>query len=384
MSAGSIGLIAFTERGLALAERLAKDLRAAGDDARATRGFGAGRVSLAAWTREAFETADALVFVGACGIAVRAVAPYAASKASDPAVVVVDEGGRWAISLLSGHLGGANDLARRLAAICGAEPVVTTATDGRGVWAVDEWARRHGMGLLGAGAIKAVSGALLAGRSVRLESAVPLAAGRLPAGIVLAGEGEDAGAAMPGETATPGEAMPKEAATPAETVPTETATPAEEAIARSIPTCVISPFARDLTARTVQLVPRCVLAGIGCRRGTSAAAISSVFDAALARSRVLPAAIAGAASIDVKRDEAGLAAFCRERGFPLAFLSARDLERVSGSVSPSAFVAKTVGVDNVCERAALSRGGRLLLPKFARDGVTVALALLSDEYDLND
>lgn len=129
--------IAFTARGLALAQQLA-----AACPGSVTRG-GADGVRLTDWTAAQFAQSDALIFVGAAGIAVRAIAPHCRSKAADPAVVVLDEGGRFAIPLLSGHLGGANELAQRLAAVCHAVPVITTATDGRGVFAVDEWAKRQ-------------------------------------------------------------------------------------------------------------------------------------------------------------------------------------------------------------------------------------------------
>ena len=112
--------LAFTDTGLALARRLADALPGSVDRC------GSGGVSLAGWTALQFAQSDALVFVGAVGIAVRAIAPHCRSKASDPAVVVLDECGRFAVPVLSGHLGGANDLARALAAVCGAVPVITT------------------------------------------------------------------------------------------------------------------------------------------------------------------------------------------------------------------------------------------------------------------
>ena len=137
MSRAGSAYLAFTARGEALARRLAEALP--GSVSRC-----GGGVTLKGWTAEHFAQNEALIFVGAVGIAVRAVAPYCKSKASDPAVVAVDEGGQFAVPLLSGHLGGANALARALAEVCGAVPVITTATDGRGVFAVDEWAnRRH-------------------------------------------------------------------------------------------------------------------------------------------------------------------------------------------------------------------------------------------------
>mgnify|MGYP000757237686 CR=1 FL=1 len=129
--------LAFTSTGLALARRLADALPGSVDRC------GSGGVSLAGWTALQFAQSDALVFVGAVGIAVRAIAPHCRSKASDPAVVVLDECGRFAVPVLSGHLGGANDLARALAAVCGAVPVITTATDAHGIFAVDEWAKHQ-------------------------------------------------------------------------------------------------------------------------------------------------------------------------------------------------------------------------------------------------
>ena len=148
---------AFTETGLALAETLARALPGP-----VTR-CGHGGPSLAEWTAAAFAQNEALIFVGAVGIAVRAIAPLCRSKASDPAVVVVDECGRFAVPLLSGHLGGANDLARAIAALCGAVPVITTATDAHGLFAVDEWARHQNCRVLEPERIKTVSGKLLAG-----------------------------------------------------------------------------------------------------------------------------------------------------------------------------------------------------------------------------
>ncbi len=168
--------LAFTAKGLALAQKLA----AAYPGSVARCGHEAGQVHLADWTARQFAGSDALVFVGAVGIAVRAIAPHCKSKASDPAVVVLDECGRFAVPVLSGHLGGANELARRLAAVCGAVPVITTATDANGVFAVDEWAKHQNCTVLEPERIKEVSGALLAGRTVRFASDWPIAGTRLP------------------------------------------------------------------------------------------------------------------------------------------------------------------------------------------------------------
>ena len=154
--------MAFTDRGEALAEKLAGEL--GGETARAGRDLDLGN-----WTEAAFREKRALVYVGAVGIAVRAIAPYLKHKAEDPAVLAVDETGRWVIPLLSGHLGGANALARELASLTGGEAVITTATDLHGVFAVDLWAKKQNMTVRQPARIKTVSAKLLAGQMILLD-----------------------------------------------------------------------------------------------------------------------------------------------------------------------------------------------------------------------
>ena len=313
--------LAFTEKGLTLAKQLSTALP--GSVARCGHG-GAG--SLADWTAQQFAQVDALIFVGAVGIAVRAIAPHCKSKASDPAVVVLDECGHFAVPILSGHLGGANDLARALAKVCGAVPVITTATDANGVFAVDEWAKHQGCTVLEPHRIQPVSSALLAGRPVHYASSWPVA-GTPPAGVI------------------PADAAPDFALT---------LTPAGEAL---------------------HLIPRIGVLGIGCRRGAASETLEAVFAAFCQEHGLAPQCITAAASIDLKQNEAGLLAFCRSHGWPVQFYSAAQLQQAPGSFTPSAFVHSITGVDNVCERSAvLAAGGSLIFPKYASTGVTFALA----------
>lgn len=159
---------AFSKRGAALARELAAVL---GGDIWAplricdsgTRGITG---QLNDWTGKAFASYRGLVFISACGIAVRAVAPHLAGKGSDPAVVVLDERGRHVISLLSGHIGGANALAKSIARITGGEAVITTATDVAGVTAVDEWAVARNCAIENPVAVKTISAAALEGSEI--------------------------------------------------------------------------------------------------------------------------------------------------------------------------------------------------------------------------
>lgn len=316
--------LAFTSKGLALARKLA-----AAQPGAVAR-CGENGVTLANWTAAQFAQSDALVFVGAVGIAVRAIAPHCRSKATDPAVVVLDECGRFAIPLLSGHLGGANDLARRLAKACGAVPVITTATDANGVFAVDEWAKHQHCLVAEPARIKKVSSALLAGRTVRFASDWPIQ-GTPPAGVEPAGDAAQASFAL---TITP-----------------------------------------TMTSNALHIIPRIAVLGIGCKRGTPADKLADAFAAFCAKTKLAPQSIAAAASIDLKKDELGLAEFGQKQGWPVTFYTADELRAMPGQFAHSDFVQSITGVDNVCERAAvLAAGGPLVFHKFARTGVTFALA----------
>ena len=300
-------VIAFTRRGAALGRSLADALGGSLHvPARFAPEVGAeAYASLEGWTAWAWARADALVFVGAAGIAVRAIAPHVRDKFSDPAVVSVDEAGRFVVPLLSGHVGGANELARRVAALTGGQ--------------------ERGMAITDRVLAKEVSAALLEGRPVGFAS--------------------DFGHPCPeGLTAGPAE---------------------------------LGVWITDRTGegpfpRALRLVPRSLILGIGCRRGTPEAAIAAAADAALAG--LAPEAVAGVATIDLKKDEPGLLAFCARRGLPLTTYSAEALAAVEGDFTPSAFVRGITGVDNVCERAAAAAGGRIIVPKQANNGVTAAVA----------
>lgn len=315
-----IAYLSFTVRGKALSEQLCAAL---GGAASCTRDASA--PTLSGWTADNFPCRRALVYVGAAGIAVRAIAPYLRGKAVDPAVIAVDECGRFAVPLVSGHLGGANELARRIVSVTGGTAVITTATDLRGVFAVDEWARRHNCAVIPVSGIKTVSGKILNGETVHVYSAFPIA-GDTPEGVKL----------------------------------TETTPDVWVDVRRHAP---------------LSLVPRILTLGVGCRRGTDAATLERRFSALCDAYALFPEAFRAAATIKRKADEAGLLMFCAAHGWKLHVYAADELRRVPGTFTASAFVERQTGVDNVCERAAvLSSGGKLIVTKYAGDGVTFAVA----------
>lgn len=335
-----IWAVAFTRRGSELASHIGAGLREDSNEfelwcpVRLADAVGAHALDgLAAWAKRAFAQADALLFVSACGIATRAIAPLVHDKFTDPAVVCVDEGGSFAVPLLSGHVGGANELARHVASLCDGTAVITTATDVNGTFAVDEWAANQGLAILDREEAKHVSATLLRGEQVGFASDFEMR-GALPEGLV--GEEE----------------MPR----------------CRTGI------CVSLDSARRPFEHTLRLVPRTVVLGIGCKRGTNAKSIQALVHKCLAQAHVAPEAVCAVATIDVKADEKGLLEFAREHGWGLRLYSAQQLAAVPGEFASSEFVQRTVGVDNVCERAACAAGASLLLGRQSADGATVAIA----------
>ena len=224
-------------------------------------------VSTSQWAGEQFRAGkEGVIFIGACGIAVRSIAPYIAGKKTDPAVLVIDECGKFVIALLSGHLGGANELALRCAGYLKAVPVVTTATDLHSRFAVDVFAKKNGCAIFHMKAAKEASAALLAGKSVGFYSEFPWD-GELPEGLVLCGkDGRPSAAADPEKGEIAGEAP-------------------ETGIAVTIHRGCL-PF-----KNTVHVVPPAAVLGMGCRRGKDAASIRKAAEECLRESDVYREAV---------------------------------------------------------------------------------------------
>lgn len=331
-----VGIIAFTTNGC----RTALNIRDVfeGDEvdvfAKSTSdelGLKHVETSMRVWTKEAFENYDAIVFVGAIGIAVREIAPFVKSKDVDPAVISVDEKGKYAVPVLSGHIGGANTLAVRIGTSIGALPIVTTATDINGKIAIDSFAVNNNLTIKSLHAAKDVAARILAGDPVGFISDVPV-------------EGN---------------------------VPPELSGPADSPTGVYIGTEEKEPF-----ANTLRLVPRNLVLGIGCRRDTPQADIEYMVSKAMDTAGVSMDRVRAAASIDLKKDEKGLLAFASDHRIPITFYTSEELNALEGDFSKSNFVQSITAVDCVCERSAVkvSENGRIILRKFAGNGVTVAIA----------
>ena len=390
-----VRIISFTDRGQQLAELLAD--RLCGTATRCGRDC-----SLSEWVRDAFDSADALIYVGAVGICVRTIAPYIKSKTRDPAVVVIDETGRYVIPVLSGHLGGANDLARRIARLTGAEPVITTATDLAHAFSVDAWARIQGCVVENPGRIKYVSSKILSGDDIVIVSDFPIS-GEVPEHVIVRvfRDAESRNACIRARNCCPGmygsiDERDERAACEAEDSDAASGK-ADDSVAHEgiderdeRAACEAEDADAALTichrdtvnVQILRIVPRIVCAGVGCRRGIPARNIENAIRTAFEEACISENALCGVFSIDIKANEEGLREFCESRRLPFVTFSAEDLMSVTGTFTQSAFVKEITGVDNVCERSAVLGAGSdcedsLIFRKHVYDGVTVALAVRS-------
>lgn len=331
-----IGVIAFSQKGETLACSLRKKLAESGCEA---EGYAPSRHAaegltpfqdLGSLTGKLFAEKEILIFVGACGIAVRAVAPHVKSKLHDPGVLVVDECGTYVIPLLSGHIGRANEYAKTVARLLGAEPVITTATDRNGLFAVDDWAAANGLRVMTPERIKEISSRILAGERVGFYSELPVAGsmpeeltdGEAEAGIVISGKRK-----------------------------------------------------KDRFSLTCRLLPMDLVVGIGCKKGKSVLELQAFLHQVFAEHGLEADRIGTIASISLKAQEEGLILLAKALHVPFVTYSAEELETAEGNFSESDFVRRRTGTSNVCERSAClgSGGGKRLVEKQICDGMTLAV-----------
>jgi len=289
-----------------------------------------------------FNDYQLLVFISAAAVAVRVIAPCLQGKDKDPAVVVIDDQSRFAISLLSGHLGGANEVAEKIAHFLGACPVVTTATDNHDVTAFDNLARILGWKLENLPDLKKISAALLEEREIYLYSERPF---HYP----LSGTIRIVSNPAKLQSAVNGYVLISSRLDPLPGQP---------------------PFPHII------LRPPSIAAGVGCRRGISAAAIIRVVEGAFAKAGLSISSLSCLATGEFKAQEAGLIRAATHFKVPLRIFTGTEIEQQIGNSTTSEFVKKQVGVGAVAEPCARlgSGGGELLLEVQRGEGITVALA----------
>ncbi len=298
-----------------------------------------------------------IVLFMAAGVAVRLLAPMLRSKTEDPAVVVVDQQGKFAISLLSGHVGGANALAHEVASALGGTPVVTTASDSSGILSPDMTGREFGWKTENKGNIKTVAAALVNGEKVGIY--------------------QDSGESdwLPDDKRI------------ANLVFYDSLEALRESDCRAaivISDRVLGDENRGLLRKAVVYRPRSLVAGIGCRRGTGSEEIETALMSALRQKGLSPESIRNLATVDIKSDEEGINLLARKYGWPVEYYTKEALNKcyedaACGASTPSKTVFNRIGAMGVCEPAALISSGskELLMSKAVSGKVTIALARVS-------
>ena len=281
---------------------------------------------------DAWNECDGVVLFLATGAAVRLVAPLLESKHADPGVVSVDDAARFAVALCGGHEGGANALAGKVAEALGATPVVTTASEALGVPALDTFGERLGLKPEEDSDFAAVGAALVSGERVNLVADRRWPLGPLPENIVRSDELE-------------------------------------------APLIMISDRNTETPGPAVVYRPPSLVAGVGCSRGASAQEILSLLDSSLADAGLSKKSVVSLASVDAKRDEAGLLEAAERLGVPIRFHPAEVLSAVEPP-NPSEVVRDAVGTPSVAEAAVLVSGAELVLEKRKSGMATVAVGRL--------
>lgn len=302
-----------------------------------TKGF----THLSSVVEEAFRDHHDLVCVMATGIVVRAIAPYLQGKDKDPAVVVTDEKGRFVVSLLSGHLGGANELARKVAELTGGTAVITTATDVENLPAFDLLAKEQGLIIENLPAVREIHMALLQGRSVSVVD--PAGWLKEPLAEYLNSQLQWVGA--------------------------------EEALSLGRPTVYVGYQELNWPPEWLRLRPRELVLGIGCNRGTPTEELLGLIQDTFRHEGLSLVSVKAMATIDVKRNEPGLLEAARELGVELTCFPATELMKINVP-HPSRVVARHVEAASVCEASALlaAKTENLIVQKRKTANVTLAVA----------
>ena len=279
------------------------------------------------WAGECFLARKAILFIGACGIAVRTIAPFLESKLTDSPVLVMDENGQFVIPILSGHVGGANEIARNISRLLDlTTPVITTATDVSNQFSIDVFAKKHDLAVANKDGIAKVSSKVL--EKKKLSMAV-----------------SDAYASQ-----------------------------VDVMIGKR---CLETELHENERMPLLTLVPREYILGIGCRRDKEDEVLEAFVEKCLKEAGITWEQVRIIASIDRKKEEHAILALSHKKGIPFVVFDADTLRHIEGDFLPSAFVKEQVGVDNVCERAAIAAGKdgvRLVRRKQAENGMTLAIA----------
>ena len=325
--------------------------------------------SLQEWTGKQFARKSAILFIGAAGIAVRAIAPFVKDKLSDVPVLVMDDAGQYVIPILSGHMGGANELARQIAGETGAVPVITTSTDVHRVFAADVFAKKNRLHIVNREGIAAVSAKALRQETILIGISEEIKTDpKSASAFEQAWKGQVRVLTVPAGPDPADEKEKQKAKQKAK----------QKEIAADV--YIGKPKVTNVKA-LLYLEQRDYVLGVGCRKGKTASELISFITEKLASAGLCWSDLDCMASVDIKKEEPGLMQLSAEKHLEFRTFTSEELEAVPGDFAESEFVRSQVGTGSVAERAAVAAAGgsgKIIIPKQAKDGMTMAVVQRGD------
>ncbi len=290
-------------------------------------------ITIKYFDKELFLNSKALIFVGALGVCVRVISPFVKDKHTDPAVVCVDSVGRNAIAVLSGHVGGANEICSEVARILGAHPVITTQSDNTGYWALDTLPERYGW--------------ICEADRAEMNRSITTLVNGLPVALLL--EIRDRGTDMMEESLPSNVRIIKDI---------RDAGDSKLIIA-------VTPFIYHTEIPVLYFRPQVLNLGVGCRRDCASDGVIAYIEKQLLDRGISPSDIKTVATIDIKKDEAVVAELVKWQNVYFCNIYTSDELKDIVIPNPSDKVREVTGVAGVAESCAIkaSDGGRLILEK---------------------
>lgn len=287
--------------------------------------------------RESYRKYDGIIFISATGIAIRLIHPYIEDKSKDLPIVVIDDMGKFSISLLSGHMGGANDIAEKIGSFIGAAPIITTASDNRGFQALDNFAKNNSYYLEDKKYLTRIMGMMVNGKKIGLLSPEKIKMDypnienledikdlkNIEALIIIDGKNIDE---------------------------------------------------LSLTIPFIKLRSKDINIGIGCRKGIETNRIIEAIEGELKALDITRSRIKAIGTVEVKKDEKGIIEAAKYFKSPLKIFTIEDIKKVEDRFKKSEFVKKTIGVYSVSEPAAYLLGGELIVKKAKHKGITISIS----------
>lgn len=298
--------------------------------------------SLKTITKEAMNNSEGIIFVSSTGIAVRAIAPFLEGKDKDPGIVVVDLSCKYAINILSGHLGGGNELTYKVSEILNSMPIITTASDNLGLIAPDILAKENNLIIEDLKKAKYMAALLIDKKIIGIKDDY---------NIIKISNGYEKIQCL-----------------------------REDCI--WITHCLKSSNNEDVEktdySRILRLIKKDIVLGIGCRKGTTYEKLYDFVNANLIKYNLDIRAVSCIVSVDIKANEEGIIKLAKKINCPFKTFSKDEIKTVQDKYDKSEFVFKTLGITGVCEPSVDLAGAEVIISKIKHEGMTLAIGVLKN------